>query len=238
MKIKNILVGGISLSLLVFSNNVFADTLVSNSKKVRTVVLSDKEEKRNSWKGHYLGLSAAAMRVRYDLQANAFKQPADSPNTAVANITLAGAFIGYNIIGNDNIFVVGLEGYFDLAKREQITIRNNMLTLRRGGGAKLRVGYAMDKFLPYVALGIAYNALDIKIKEDFYRTRHLFGWSASFGLDYKLWQNVFVRAEYSFNSSWAGVDNIANAQNKANKAALAASLLDRQELRLGIGINY
>ena len=70
------------------------------------------------------------------------------------------------------------------------------------GAARLRLGYAMGRFLPYVAAGVAFGQFDFEeLNEgDFYgeADEDLIGWTLGLGGEYAVTDNWIVRGEYRY----------------------------------------
>jgi outer membrane immunogenic protein len=77
--------------------------------------------------------------------------------------------------------------------------RSRVLWTAAAGG---RVGYAIDRFMPYIAGGIAFakfSDLGTHTYVDFrYETTRV-GWTVGGGLDYALTDNLILRAEYRYS---------------------------------------
>lgn len=74
------------------------------------------------------------------------------------------------------------------------------------GATRLRVGFAVDRVMPYVAGGVAYTQIkntvlgevDNKSKSD--ETKVMIGYSLGAGVDFEVVDNIVVRAEYRYSS--------------------------------------
>jgi outer membrane immunogenic protein len=70
------------------------------------------------------------------------------------------------------------------------------------GAARLRLGYAMGRFLPYVAAGVAFGQFDFVERDegDFYgeADEDLIGWTLGLGAEYAVTDNWIVRGEYRY----------------------------------------
>ncbi|MCK1975216.1 outer membrane beta-barrel protein, partial [Bacillus safensis] len=65
-----------------------------------------------------------------------------------------------------------------------------------------RVGYAVDRFMPYLAGGVAFgnikNSGSIDNIGSFSESKTLTGWTAGAGVDYAATDNLIVRLEYRY----------------------------------------
>lgn len=75
------------------------------------------------------------------------------------------------------------------------------------GALRLRLGYALDEFLPYVTGGIAWARHEVIYTQDFFglggtdvrETKGHLGWMAGAGVEYALTQSFSVKAEYLYS---------------------------------------
>ncbi|WP_375660144.1 MULTISPECIES: outer membrane beta-barrel protein [unclassified Bartonella] len=82
-----------------------------------------------------------------------------------------------------------------------------------GGATRVRIGFAADRFMPYLAGGIAYgqfqDTVSISVKDEDGRvvssknladeTKTMIGYTLGGGVDFSLLDNVIVRAEYRYS---------------------------------------
>jgi len=144
---------------------------------------------------------------------------------------VGGLYAGYNFdLGND--IILGLEtdfvwgdvddqsGYqsFNLSTIGGTDYLNARVNLKQkwAGATRIRVGYAMDRFLPYVAAGVAYSKIEgsghayisatpggsplgSPVPEYDFRGGGTFtGWTVGTGADYAVTDNVLLRLEYRY----------------------------------------
>jgi outer membrane immunogenic protein len=75
------------------------------------------------------------------------------------------------------------------------------------GSARLRAGYAMDRWLPYVTGGFAFADYDLQIASlgvpiptpGFSTSETSVGWTLGFGAEYAFTDNLLFRAEYRYS---------------------------------------
>ncbi len=118
-----------------------------------------------------------------------------------------GIFLGYNYQFPINI-VVGVETDINYGKIYGSTSAPNPAFLVNSelnwvGSTRVRAGYAIWRFLPYVGIGAAYGraktyATDIAAGVDYGETNNYFGWTPSAGLEFAITKNLMARAEYSY----------------------------------------
>ncbi len=151
-----------------------------------------------SWAGGYLGgqlgwgWGSAKVSDHYDGGA-----------TLKPGGFLGGLYAGYNFDVGDNV-VLGVDGdvtyngLTDDRVEDDAYLRS---TLRWSGAARLRAGYAVDRFLPYVAGGVAFGGVKTSIGDQLghaSETRTQTGWTIGAGVDYAATENVVLRLEYRY----------------------------------------
>jgi outer membrane immunogenic protein len=103
---------------------------------------------------------------------------------------------GYNM--QYDPLVVGIEGELGYANSKD-SFAGSKGTLGWRGSLTPRIGYAMDRFLPYVKAGVAVGNVEIKDAtlggSD---SATAWGWTAGVGAEYAVTNNVSVRVEYDY----------------------------------------
>ena len=124
---------------------------------------------------------------------------------------LGGVYAGYNYQMPNN-FVIGAEVdvvYADVSGSGQVFAEPGDPTdtfaqqeLNWSGAARLRVGYAVDRFLPYIAGCFVFGDFDFSITEPggplFSLGDTNVGWTIGGGFDYAFTDNLIFRAEYRY----------------------------------------
>jgi outer membrane immunogenic protein len=188
---------GISLSLLA-TTTFAADAVVEEA--VIDVVPGF------TWTGGYVG-----GQVGYAWGSGGAEQT-DGPGFADTDPDgfIGGVYVGYNYQMPSNI-VIGAEldvVYADVDGNGQVfeapgipaeAIANQELNW--SGAARLRLGYAMDRFLPYIAGGIAFGDMDFGFAsptESATFSETFTGWTIGAGVEYAFTDNVVGRVEYRY----------------------------------------
>jgi outer membrane immunogenic protein len=146
-----------------------------------------------NWTGAYVGINAGGGWGRSD-----FSAPFASPSFDVDG-GMVGATLGYNWQVSQWVF--GIEGDIDwtnlrgsgLCGGLACTTRNDWLGTVRG-----RVGYAMDRFLPYFTGGLAVGNIDTTIAGVGSGGSTKAGWTVGGGLEAALWGNLTGKIEYLY----------------------------------------
>lgn len=146
----------------------------------------------SSWDGAYIGALGGAGWLRGDYD---FGGGLESSRTKAGGVI--GAFAGYNFQLDNNI-VLGIEGDFQYNWNEA-SIRGADIGTDWAGAVRGRVGYAFDDALIYGAAGWTASRGYVDAPGASEKTKTLNGYTVGAGVDYKVTQNIFVRAEYRFN---------------------------------------
>lgn len=126
-----------------------------------------------------------------------------------SNGFLGGVYAGYNFDMGNSV-ILGIDGNFDYndLKKSHDFDGNNQLPaassksqLEWSGAVRARAGYAFDRFMPYIAGGVAFG--DVKTSYstggyDFSNSKTKTGWTIGAGLDYAATDNILLRFEYRY----------------------------------------
>lgn len=132
---------------------------------------------------------------------------------------LGGFYVGYNhqlsnklVLGVDaDINFANLKGGGNGYTRDALLdpwIDSSLDTsarMRWNGAVRARVGYAIDRFMPYVAGGVSFGELkfDLFNKDNGFRhfseNASMTGWNIGGGVEYAATDNLIVRAEYRYS---------------------------------------
>jgi outer membrane immunogenic protein len=122
-----------------------------------------------------------------------------------------GGLIGYNHQFSSGL-VFGFEGDIGLGGKAEGTFVSSVggpsdqtaeVDLGLNGSARLRAGYAVNNWLPFVTAGVAYAQYDVttsspNIEENRFGDGNLLGWTAGGGLNYAITNNVILGVEYRY----------------------------------------
>ena len=204
-----------------------------------------------NWQGFYVGgqvsygsvTSKVASGVNSDLQATFIPPNNVSYNwqplgSAHGNTTGYGAFVGYNsqwddvVVGFEANYIhdgfrsvtnsVGLRYEADNVTLQSVTNSNATVKLSDFGSLRVRGGYVMGCFLPYLfaGTGLGGQTVDrtVSASPDPLRpgtsaaskTKLVFGYSAGAGIDVMLVGGLFVRAEFEYRRVTSDVESNIN----------------------------
>ena len=156
-----------------------------------------------TWNGAYIGGQVGYGWGKSDFSGDLFTYGNLKPDGF-----LGGLYAGYNFDLGNNV-VLGIDGditYNDVSKGIDIydgdlAVGSFENKLRWSGAVRARAGYAFDRFLPYIAGGVAFG--NIKNSGDidgigFSESKTLTGWTIGGGVDYAATDNLILRLEYRY----------------------------------------
>ncbi|WP_375649529.1 outer membrane beta-barrel protein [Bartonella sp. OT172YNZD] len=100
-----------------------------------------------------------------------------------------------------------------LDQEDEVKTLNHTFKQNWGGATRVRIGFAADRFMPYLAGGIAYgqfqDTVSISVKDEdggvvssknlADETKTMIGYTLGGGVDFSVLDNVIVRAEYRYS---------------------------------------
>jgi outer membrane immunogenic protein len=189
-----------------------------------------------SWTGGYIGGQVGYLWGEGD---------ASSPTLGDSEIEpdgwLGGVYVGYNYQFTNNV-VLGIDADFAWTGADDEStiflagVDNGTLEteLDWEGAVRARLGYAVDRFLPYVAGGVAFGRLSgeafdlagVSLGSDDETNT---GWTLGVGLEYAFTDNIIGRAEYRY-TDFGDFDNIDGVDFSTD--------LTTNDVRLGIAYKF
>jgi len=148
------------------------------------------------WTGFYVGINAG-----YGFGTSNWTDTA-GVTTGDFNVSggAVGGTLGYNMQFGSAI--LGIETDLDWASIKGSTAVNCGTTcdteLQWLGTTRARLGYALDRFLPYITGGAAYGSIKASLSGIGSTTATKVGWTAGGGLEYAFLNNWTVKAEYLY----------------------------------------
>ena len=156
-----------------------------------------------NWTGFYAGLQGMYAHGHTDWLYTNVGTRADH----TINGWTGGLFAGYNYQFPINV-VIGIETDINYGKISGSTSCPNPTWLATSevswvGSTRVRAGYAVWRFLPYIAAGVAYGRAKISETQigsgvDYSSSDTYVGWTPSIGLEFAITKNLMARAEYSY----------------------------------------
>jgi outer membrane immunogenic protein len=146
------------------------------------------------WSGFYVGVNGG-----YGWGSSRYDFGAAGANRFNVNGGLAGGTIGYNYQFGQT--VVGIEGDFDWANLNGSSAcvagicqtKVDWLSTVRG-----RLGYAVDRFMPFVTAGAAFGDVKASIPGLGSQSNTQAGWTVGGGAEYAFAPNWTIKAEYLY----------------------------------------
>ncbi|MDN5249342.1 MAG: outer membrane beta-barrel protein [Alphaproteobacteria bacterium] len=167
-----------------------------------------------NWAGPYIGIEAGtAFSHFYSTDKTNTVDELKAELGKPENAALAGVFAGYNFrLGQHAIF--GIDGNVDFHSSNALRIsesgENDYWLYKETAlaAARLRVGLAAGRFMPYLAGGLsiaraafAYGGTDQGIISGNQLQDNHIGWNIGAGVDYAIANNIFLRADYRFSQN-------------------------------------
>jgi outer membrane immunogenic protein len=159
-----------------------------------------------NWTGAYIGAQAGYLWGDGDFESDAGDADIEPDGW------LGGVYVGYNYQMTNNV-VVGLDADFAWTGADDSApailpapagqVGTLDTELEWEGAVRARLGYAVDRFLPYIAGGVAFG----RLKGAAYNIDGEYqgedadtgvGWTIGGGLEYAFTDNVLFRAEYRY----------------------------------------
>jgi outer membrane immunogenic protein len=172
------------------------------------------------WTGFYAGINAGYGwgSSHYDFGAAGI----DRFNT---NGGLAGGTVGYNYQFGQT--VLGIEGDFDWANLNgngacvagSCQTKIDWLSTVRG-----RLGYAFDRFMPFVTAGAAFGDVKTGIPGVGFQSDTRAGWTVGGGAEYAVAPNWTIKAEYLYVDLGKSSCNVCGANVKVDENIVRAGL--------------
>lgn len=171
------------------------------------------------WTGGYVGLQAGYAWGKSHYSNEEYDDFADHDPKG----GFGGVYAGYNhqlannvVLGVDaDLNYSGIDGSADFYWNGNDPEPGASADVRWTGAARVRLGYAMDRVLPYVAGGVAFADYRMELADEFVHSKTLTGWTIGGGLEYAATDNILLRAEYRYTdygndtwSDWAGGERV------------------------------
>ena len=159
-----------------------------------------------NWTGAYIGAQAGYLWGEGDFEVDDGSGAEIEPDG-----WLGGIYVGYNYQMTNNV-VIGADADFAWTGADDSATGFDDLGVPVGtldseldweGAVRLRLGYAVDRFLPYVAGGVAFGRMGIEafnlagVSQGSDDDTGV-GWTLGVGLEYAFTDNIIGRAEYRY----------------------------------------
>lgn len=187
-----------------------------------------------NWGGAYIGGQAG-----YGWANSKFSAGPSYNSKGSMDGFLGGIYAGYNFDTGSNV-ILGVDGDFTgTAIGEKVSfgaLASEEKKLRWSGAARARLGYAMDRFMPYIAGGVAVGNIEDKAHlvgvPLVSQSKTQVGWTIGSGVDYAVTDNIVTRLEYRY-TDFGKRDIDFNVPGVS-----ASSKLSTNEVRLGVAYKF
>ncbi len=166
-----------------------------------------------SWTGAYAGVNLGSVWTGSHLTANNISfLPDDGTFNENLNATAVNPGLQFGYLQQfKGSWVLGGEADFtypdsssqynltdiEAGEFDQFTVHNNLQ-----GSLRLRAGYSIDRFLPFVTAGVSFASLGLnynnEVNDSYRKTSTQTGWVLGGGLEYGVLENLSVRTEYLY----------------------------------------
>jgi outer membrane immunogenic protein len=208
-----------------------------------------------NWTGAYAGVNLGSVWSSTQLNANNISfLPEDGTyqNANTGATVNPGLQVGY-VQQLSGQWVVGAEGDFSYANNstqfqqsdslgefDRFTVRNNLQ-----GSLRLRTGYAIERFLPFITAGVSFASLgldytnEMGTSENLSKTTTQVGWILGGGLDYGVLANLSVRTEYLYTDYGKALNlNIATVSGYVDSSGGAQATLASHVVRAAVNYRF
>lgn len=202
------------------------------------------------WTGSYIGAQAGYVGGRSRYSEPGYSQPGTMNYDPKGFI--GGVYVGYDR-QFDNDFVLGGEVDFASGGVEGDSLYYNAdgnpaansagrAKMRSSGAVRARLGYAADRFLPYVAGGVAFGNYEYGAGvshaghyDSFSASDTRVGWTLGAGVEYAFSDNLIGRFEYRYTDFGSKTLDVAETGDWAvgNKVDLKTN-----DIRVGIAYKF
>lgn len=189
-----------------------------------------------NWTGAYIGGQAGYLWGDGDLSDGTDSIDVDPDGW------LGGIYVGYNYQFTNNV-VLGIDADFAWTGADDSTtvfdgedlVGSLDSELDWEGAVRARLGYAVDRFLPYIAGGVAFGRLNHDVFDALGAPSGSdddtsVGWTLGVGLEYAFTDNIIGRAEYRY-TDFGDFDFDINGTS-------ASTDLTTNDVRLGIAYKF
>lgn len=168
------------------------------------------QDQAYDWSGAYVGVQAG-YAVGQSLYTNT-----DFPTEYVnydPDGFFGGVYAGYNFQMSNNVVLgvdgdlnfTGIKGTNDYWWVGGIPVPTASAEIKYTAALRARLGYAVGRFLPYVAGGLSAAKYDFDFVRDstgfvyYEESKSMFGWNVGLGAEYAATDNLVLRAEYRYS---------------------------------------
>lgn len=223
-----------SFFLATLTTSAYAADAISTQEPVPVYVTPTSAVPAFNWSGAYIG-----GQIDYSMTQGKFAYGSAPKAKGTGKGFLGGLYTGYNFDAGNNL-ILGTELDFTSAfnkgkandKAGSLGYANT--EIRWSGAARARVGYAVDRFLPYIAGGVAFGDIKDSLAtkdSSFTSSKTRAGWTVGGGVDYAATNNVILRLEYRHTDFGKQSFDLGNSTNYSRK-------LSTNDIRVGVAYKF
>ncbi|WJW80358.1 outer membrane beta-barrel protein [Bartonella sp. TP] len=270
MNIKSLILSSASLAALLVASSASAADLPKHHSKMPVAIMVKSQPAVFAWDGPYAGAEVGGNFSYFSNKAGGTKQSTSDVEKNFGkpkNKLIGGVFAGYNANVGNNV-ILGIDGNLDFGKSDKTIIKTVTATTpvdgfaykeKLSGAARVRVGYAMDRFMPYVAGGLTVTDIEAAQGDKTagkaaiadtgklsnvskLKSSAAMGWNVGAGVDYAISDNLILRADYRHSQITdpkvnKAVDNKADAQS-SHLEKLKGFSVNSNDVRVGIAYKF
>ncbi|MCL7997265.1 porin family protein [Brucella sp. 21LCYQ03] len=231
---KRFLMLSSSAFLSIVATGAYAADAISAQEPVPAYVAPISAVPAFTWSGAYIG-----GQIDYSMSKGKFSYGNSPEAKGTGKGFLGGLYTGYNFdIGNNLILGTELDfsaGFNKKKANDKFGASPYASSeIRWSGAARARVGYAADRFLPYIAGGLAFGDIKDRLKtadSTFTKDKTRTGWTIGGGVDYAATDNVILRLEYRYTDFGKQSFDLGNSTNYSRK-------LSTNDIRVGVAYKF
>lgn len=170
-------------------------------------VLPEPVPEAYDWSGFYIGIAGGYAWGEFEADSGPSTHPLDDFNDEIddAKGWLLGGTLGYNFQSENIVFGVEADAFWSDLDEDIVTADPEFhLDLDWLATVRARVGFAFDRFLPYVTGGLAIGGIELESFDnvappagDDDSNTHL-GWTVGAGAEFAVTDNISIKGEYNF----------------------------------------
>jgi outer membrane immunogenic protein len=217
-------------------------------------VVPASEEMPYDWTGAYAGVNLGVIWTGSTMNSNHVNLLPDSGSynqTMTSTSVNPGLQLGY-LHQLDENWVLGGEGDFTYpASVSQFTQYSSLINdydqykihYNMQGSLRLRVGYSVDRFLPFFTTGVSFGGMGMSYANaggDFYtKTTTQTGWVVGGGVEYGFLDNLSGRLEYLYTNYGHALNmNIPSIEGIFDPAGSAHATMNTNVLRAAVNYRF
>ncbi len=104
------------------------------------------------------------------------------------------------------------------------------------GSTRLRLGYAIDRWMPFITAGVAYGEYEVNLYDESNGDGNLVGWTAGGGVEYAMTDNIRLRLSYLYTDF--GSDDFSTYYDSDGSEYDGPFTIDLDSHAVQVGVSY